>query len=855
MRRCSSPRRSPRGYSLAIVLLTLGLLTVGMVSLLAILHAGTTSTNESLRQREVFYACDGGARIIGKVVGEYARSSTVGTVDDMRTYLEGRGGGAKLPKLIPDGFVLKRYEITDFVRSENPVPVATGPFAGLPAREQRFNLMVEAQSADGEIACRVDQQLAVSELGIFNFTLFAAARTVADGRLTSQHSDPAGATYLRGWSHINGTLCVGARADPLKPSTWFDRITALAINMNNVTSGTTIASVCQLLSTEVPPVGGKFVKAGATNPWNATGPNTTDFVAVDSFNEVGSATFSGEARWEGVQPLMPPHPYRRSRPKIQRTSTPVWWVHDNQKESLREFINAPDETLPPELRPLMLAYKSDIRIIDGVWYLKPAGDPLAWPGRPIWSDHAVSAKEPPGQNGLKGDLKWTKIPRRFSYYAYDSTKQQLLVDVEADGATRRAVVSYGALRKVDDFWEPAVWAPAGGEADWAYCNASASGDGEIIPLNAFARRCGNARSMGDNLLHATRQGRFHFRDQHDFDDNPADSERGSTMLPVNIDLRELELALKDTTPGELGSYFPPSRPFNGIIFLGAEWPGSRKIDEPGPSAEAERLSELPDASAAIQGPTKLATAPGVNAILPFPLCTKEEIAMPTGEYLDAIGHSLPPCSDKAFTLDAEPRTIKLDNASASALYIRQMSWPNNFRLINGARLNPANFPRGLTVASNLEITIVGDLNLQSVPAGTAAEATDLDALGQPWMPMLVAADLVHVVPSYWPGPKPASFTTTIHSAVWTGASDSAGEDLLSALRLEGVWSGGRLTYRGSLVVGHEPEWTQAVNYTPLGADAPKFADYGFDYRMAPPVKQPPGGSFITITATRRWDRR
>mgnify|MGYP001174558050 CR=1 FL=1 len=49
---------------------------------------------------------------------------------------------------------------------------------------------------------------------------------------------------------------------------------------------------------------------------------------------------------------------------------------------------------PEDIRLQKLATKADIRIINGIWFVRnePRGDETNWPGIPVWSDHHGPSK-------------------------------------------------------------------------------------------------------------------------------------------------------------------------------------------------------------------------------------------------------------------------------------------------------------------------------------------------------------------------------------------------------------------------------------------------------------------------------
>jgi L-ascorbate metabolism protein UlaG (beta-lactamase superfamily) len=232
-------------------------------------------------------------------------------------------------------------------------------------------------------------------------------------------------------------------------------------------------------------------------------------------------------------------------------------------------------------------------------------------------------------------VQWLgRTPRRFSYYGVQlagPNAGRLIRDLGTGAAAterpvgtefmQRAVISYGALfRDATAGEHAAVWRPGvrtlvRGSAE-AWCEADPGGppiprthiiDALAVasgtpsaPCTTPAGGAANAPTQAAALLAATRSG---FRDGFaellacNTDDNvngnpttcsgnpdPKRDRRRGNILPMNFDVHAFQEALADTTPGELGSYFcPPAvetcgafmgRPFNGIVYLAAPYPGS-----------------------------------------------------------------------------------------------------------------------------------------------------------------------------------------------------------------------------------------------------------------------------------------
>lgn len=263
-----------------------------------------------------------------------------------------------------------------------------------------------------------------------------------------------------------------------------------------------------------------------------------------------------------------------------------------------------------------LAGQADIRIIDGVWFIKPPPEDDVtppWPGIPVWSDHAgsgVVASTPEeqvlmspdpgspgtsiliGQRDLASRHTWPTVPRRFSYYEADASGRL----TEQSGGV--GVVSYGALSVRSNTMLPGFFSSGSGGGGGGKGGGGGGGGSSIGPVcvngaNAFSRltpfdescRAGNPPgNIALGLLEGARQG---------FRDVSAGQAPGQTppamhpnVLPLNFDVAQFIQAMLDGTRGELGSSFcgvpdpanpdPKCRRFNGVVYVTASWSGSLK---------------------------------------------------------------------------------------------------------------------------------------------------------------------------------------------------------------------------------------------------------------------------------------
>jgi hypothetical protein len=324
-------------------------------------------------------------------------------------------------------------------------------------KESRLKLSVRARTTGGEFACHVEEDLAVTEIGLFQFAIMS----VPDAHLMG-HADRF---RVQGRLHSNNHVYMGARAGT---SVDFESVTATAAVHSSALGSAygrdryafspptlTHATLHDIdLPTEHARVNGKaYDLSGGTGDW-------TNLVV----KEFGGVVLG---RGHGVTELKIPGLNTKDMPPVQASRpNPAFASHPlSSMRALVEPVSATGNTVQERHT---LAFKADIRIIDGMWYVRDPTQPLRWPGLPIWSDHA-GAVDQGVRYDLRGDvldaapkagtihmkamhgasMGWKKagapIPRRYSYYAAEESGR-LLIDSDKAGQPR-AVISYGVLAR------------------------------------------------------------------------------------------------------------------------------------------------------------------------------------------------------------------------------------------------------------------------------------------------------------------------------------------------------------------------------------------------------------------------
>jgi hypothetical protein len=473
-------------------------------------------------------------------------------------------------------------------------------------------------------------------------------------------------------------------------------------------------------------------------------------------------------------------------------------------------------------------------------------------GTPIWSDHVGSITAGnvytgyPGIGGTNEIVKstltgqydvrsargWGTTPKRYSPYGFVATAGANVDWAWTTPYTNRAVVSYGVIHDLGDYYVPGKMEPSG-----------------TVRASALEDFLKGARSGFKN-------GWIEARSESNAPDGASPDEVArSRILPLNFDVAAFIAALNDTSSGELGSYFSSGRVFNGIVYISATWPGSMD----GLSAEPPSDTTTNKGFAVLWPPQPLdATTAGEaglhNRELPMPLCG------------DSAHPILPP-------MNAQPCATGAN-----------MPFVNFVRVINAQHLSPevattyaevtipANaLPKGLTIATNLPIAVVGHANLDTTPRTLRS-----DAPGR-FVPFLIAGDRFHRhsvnwsdANARWDQPMSASTRqaadTTQHLEILAGwnptpSTDLSGHDHSSDgvedfSRYNEKWNcdgvNATSTFYGSIVVGFASvyERTGAHNedlHTPTTAGFttcfPTRVE-GFDFNLEDPRLQPPGAPLI-----------
>jgi hypothetical protein len=460
-----------------MVLLLLGLLGVAMGGLLATILSGAQTSGAMIERRRTFYACDGMGRQLAALGQGFLSRNTLEDVPEPQMEAELR---ALLPRITPPGFEIRPEDLViPERRLLEPQPlemITTGPFAGLEVKLQTIEMRFEARREGTGSVCRAEQTLSLGRIAFFQFFVFADLPLVE----IATQADPV---IMRGRMHANGRLCLSGA--PVTANRFFTGRHAVRLD-GRVTA---VERILHGADGRCGFGGGDVALIGNRAPGSQV-PGAPDRLFVEQLLE--PLTLQGQSgcthpgcpggwrsfalgRWIGrvqdidheVQELTLP-----VDPPVRFTH--LGWAADGRTvlQQMTASSSRPNTRFlvepvlagrdPPGFSRNKLADKAQIRIIDGVWYVKDPGadnsvdrvdDDGPWPGIPIWSDHPgefTTATPAMGAEGMEGTrplqvgqsdirhfledtadprlerAKWSRrlamraspTPRRFSHYAF-----------------------------------------------------------------------------------------------------------------------------------------------------------------------------------------------------------------------------------------------------------------------------------------------------------------------------------------------------------------------------------------------------------------------------------------------------
>lgn len=919
------------GYSLPFVMGISAMLAFSSFAMVAAVSSASKTSGDMLRRRKAFYACDGLSRVVTKLSQAYMATTSEPTSAGLESYVIAQGGGATLSGISPSGFDVTGFSVQTVGDSQASVPLPSGPFRGMNARQDTIELKLEARHQDMNYVCRTEQTVTLGKVALFQFYVFSD--TDFDGH-------PGPQMTLKGRAHVNGNACPAGRMR-------IARITASGA-LRHSHNPNCAYQPSNGNVTEIQKPDGTFSAFNTSNDHDTTG-----------WEENAIAEWGGNALDEehDVPVLKPP---TIGVPLAQRGASAtdavteqsgIQTASEDNTGSLRFLIDPVVVGDPIDVRDQKLAWQADIRIIDGVWY-KNTG---VFPGEPIWSDHpgnftrlnATMGTGIPlqgqqvGQRTVAAAQGWAAVPRRFSYYGQrslpgDPNNQAALQPYRQTFQTSTAptsvpaVISYGSLNRLGStpfpaiyptvsatrgIWEPGGW--VGNElCAKTFDAAGIITGGDIIQLNvlpllgglldslawnsgAFAgvsstiHTCPSATDFnGKILMNATRQG---FRENHRGGPYPSESmpDTGyrSQVLPANFDLMAFQAAMLDTTPGELGAHFNGGTDFNGIVWISYTWPGSYRGMNGSNFADVTVMDSQGTSSGTAGSFVRAVTDFAAGALTPGQFRSNGSQAVPPTKLAGPFGGAVlqnnemasqrelpfPLCSDDTNVIGSEfVGTIPGANQTDGEFIVQDCDpYITNggarvtaVRVINGRDLDPEHFPRGLTVATNLPIYVVGDMNTKSVPEDGAV-------LPQPsgsrtWIPLLLAGDVMYHASNAWQDSaspwsirsaayqRQATETTYNISELigWVPSAGGTGGTRFHNLQgFQERWGAVDHNINGSVAIGWKAVYYRNNRTSGGGfAYSPPRRNWTFDTNYRLFSNQPPGTPTFDVAATKKFSR-
>lgn len=839
----------------------LALLAGGIGALITTLVTSAKNTGDLLHRRQTFYTCDGFSRSVRALAQQYFQSTAAPTPDDLEAFVYEKGG-AGLSSLLPEGYTLQTLTLTtDAELSSGVIP--NGPFKDMNASLADLKIYLRAKGPEGHV-CANQQSLTLAQIGLYQFFAFS------DGPM--HLIEPAPMT-VTGRMHANQEFCAGSASSG---SLQIDRVTSAGRFLHGQNC------------TTAPQDGNMFRVVVSTGTVDVT-PETD--ATMSGWADYANTTLEQKVQDEshGVIQLKLPVSAGVS---AQNGRNQDGIVHSNQG-SLRFVI---DPVMPDDdesVRQEKLAWKADIRIINGIWYRNDG----TFPGTPIWSDHPgnyITSDEKDGPfvgDGIAAgqyDLGYAVVPHKYSYYEHE-------VGVGISGpANVGGVVSYGGLGKAGTGWcgspvvcyKPSFWVDSGQAApggigsrpplcsfqgdgaargqllqylpydefdispptptpNCAFCSDPNVYDGALCPSSSVTAPA----TRGDFLLEAARSGFIDHRVRLNGNSTGTSVDHApARILPINFDVFAFADALHTMTNHELGTHFGGDQPFNGIVWIGSYWPnqesglGGGGVTKWPNQGDLVDNAQIPVASGGWTNPAQRRA----QSALPYPLCTDSApgtMSFTPSMQGGAAVFPVPACEHPSPSHAARPNAVRIYHAS---------------------QLPPAAFPKGLTIASNLPIYVLGDAN-QNASAN--------------WVPMQVAGDAVTLLSNNWTDGnmvvggrvdwssidnlsssdtgKRDAIATSYRVAILSGAprstAMSSNGDLMNFPRFMEKWTGVPCVLEGAIVDGFNSVF-QDQPWKLTGYYRPPNRNWSFDTHLQFVANQPPGAPIFDVSAVRYWKR-
>jgi len=796
--------RSARAYAMVLCLLILTMLSASIGIVFLYLGSSQKVTARLRYHAETSAACTSVANVFNKLAAEFVSVTPSDSQNgaNLNTFLHGRLGGDRMPIAIPPGFSLENGNVT-FQRGESPRTVDRGPFAGLSAYLHTATMDITLMRDASQSRCQVTQGTEVAQFGLAQLSLFSAndlkiyptfpftppGRVQVNGDLCLSGPAATQERYSNEYvSRLERTFAGGRMYDGRDEAcggpnnTLIDRAPLLcapsarqlAIDPQHMD----FREITALLTELYVPDNNDLRTCAALGQINYKLGGDTISKSVSDGNSASWTRFAMQM-WGGTvadgalgvpQLRLPVQQMRGTGGVGHHPHNPDYAAN---KDNLRWIVEPPSVNDTSDVRFYRLAMRADLRIINGIWFVKGrsddecmrsfSNDPDCWPGRPIWSDHPghydVGATAYKYEHEVLGGRP-LEIPRtlageappRFSYYAFGVDNDGAVVFKPFDMVKQRGIISVGSLFRAvhpdgSPIWVPGYWPRAefcphnfgqfqnamqdtgcGVSQGAAFTMAARTGFWDPVVargrhlLEQFADEIEHGNGKTEFLSHVTEM--------------PLSNRLHGNVLPINLDLGALDEEVSGTHSGSVGQRIRDhlrGREFNGVIYVGSLWPGAVHTEG---SATAVRANAFqPGSKRAVPLPYQLCSQQSTSGSLTAPAHVK--IAVNGDVLISAVaqegtgeGVEFPFCH------------VHEDPHNPPTPGMEYPSFPNALRIINARRfpetggggsssLSGLTLSRAYTIATNLPVYVLGTF------AGNRNE------------PSLIAGDSVTLLSNAW----------------------------------------------------------------------------------------------------------
>ena len=876
----------PRGYALPLVLMLVLVLSATLATALVAVNASQTVSESAVHRRQAFHNAEG----VGVAVTELA-SAKLRTLPmepplpkshpdydtqlaamlatqttDTNLFIE-----ANKAKFQTPNFVVERSLVSNLLPAQLRV-LGNGPFQGMQAQVQSFDVdvLVSREHSRSPGRQSIFAQVERATISMFQFYVFA------DGYLDL---DPGAAVKTSGRIHANGDFCIAGQ--PV-----IETVTSAGrILVSNHSSG---HHECRRRAGEPPGADGIQVKLSSGSRQL---PITFDHTNSD-WKSRALADYEGHLR-DSAHDVIALRMPLSGTPLVQAGANvlameavtgvvgedpsrlmPIDQAKEDNTTSMRFLVDPMLKNEPEDVRRQKFAFKADIRIVDGVWFLRNEAAPET-PGLAIWSDHPgagdtdyvdnetvkiadtiVNTTKDVGQEDLRAAHLWPATPVNFSYYGFNTTGSPSISTSTwaRTAASPRAVISYGLLHKTtsNSVWSPGVYQTA---------------------TPGPTKLAATVQDFVDGTRNGIKNGWLEVRSEENGADPGGDGSSAtetarSRVLPINFDIAGLSAALQNCNKGELGSYFPATcsgtgsgRAFNGIVFVTSTWPG-----------QMDGLGDTPATSGfATLAPFQPGNG-GANPEAPSSMCSASatslfDVTVPARRCSEIVRETAAPHVHSAF-----PSVLRVFNGKTVS--------PASSTSYAGVTIRANLYPHGLTIATNLPIIAQGDINADTTPHDSAGLVLAADH----FVPVLLAGDRFHRTSvnwqdhfANWQDPMKTNFAkrvglqTTQYIEILAGwnptpskplsGHDHSSDGFEDFPRYNECWSELAI-FRGSIVVAFASVFERAGannadGHPGTGGYLPCFPgrEEGFDHHLSDPINQPPGAPLIVAQSVGFWQAR